>query len=352
MSEYDINQLYKRFSSLDVSPQFDGYSGVEIIISDDTAVFSGSRNGRVITITNPWGTQEQADNILASIAGFQYQPYVATDALLNPAAELGDGVMLNGLYSGIYKISRNYTPIMNTDIEAPQDEEIDHEYPWESKENRDIDRRFMAVEAEFAIQSDEISAKVSQTGGESSSFGWDLLSDHFSLYSGNNEVFRVDSTGATVKGIITATGGKIGNFNIGSQAIWHTISAFNNPDGYSSGVYLGTDGIRLGQNFTVNSQGNVSANNMTISGTLNVGGALISAASLRQGASYGSSYGSATYYGTTSYPTYFTCGSIFVKTSAVLTSVGIAGSLTFKAYEAKWQTLNIGGTYYTVLVGT
>lgn len=370
LSDFSSIALQKRYMTLDVAEPFNAYSGVEIIIDDETSVFAGSTNGRVLTINNPWGTQQMAENILEKLRGFTYQPYTATGALLDPAAELGDGVSLNGYYSGIFKMSKNYSSLMATEISAPQDEEIDHEYPFESKANRDIKRKFMAVESEFAIQSSEISAKVSQTGGDTSSFGWNLLSDHFSLFSGNTEVFRVDSSGATVSGVIRATSGQIGNFNIGTNAIWNNISSLYNPGGLSSGVYLGTDGIRLGNGFIATNSGNVTmnnltANNATLNGTLTVGGAYISADTLRQGAQtaysnsgywsggagYGYGYGNATAYGTATYPSYFTCGSLWVKSSATMSSVGISGSLQYKSRTASWQTLNIGGSYYTVLVG-
>jgi len=294
LSDYASIALQKRYMEMDVAEPFQSYSGVEIVVDDETTYFAGSTNGRVITIENPWGTQQMAENILSRLRGFTYQPYTATGALLNPAAELGDGISLNGYYSGIFKIEKSFSSLMASDIAAPQDEEIDHEYPYESRENRKITRKFMAVESEFRLQSNEIAAKVSQTGGNNSSFGWNLLSDHFSLFSGNTEVFRVDRNGATVKGVITATSGKIGNFNIGSSAIWNNISSFSNPGGLSSGVYLGTDGIRLGQNFTVNSSGYVTANSMTLTGTLTIGGQTITANALRSGAQ--SAYNNASYW--------------------------------------------------------
>ena len=117
----------KEVSTLDVSPEFDVYSGVEIIVSEDTTYFAGTDTGRILTINNPWGTQAQAQAILAALQekGFQYQPYTASGAILNPAAELGDGITISDTYSGIYKMSRSYSPLMAADLEAPQEEEIE-----------------------------------------------------------------------------------------------------------------------------------------------------------------------------------------------------------------------------------
>lgn len=309
MSNYVNVPLGKQIESMDFSPEFDAYSGVEIIIDDETSIFSGNRSGRVLSFSNPFGTKAQADNILASLksTGFQYQPFTATGALLNPAAEIGDGVTINGIYSGIYKLSRQYNALSPSDIEAPQDEELDHEYPYEPREERVFRREISEAQAQITLNQNaitaevtrakqeegslssritqnatSINAKVSQTGGNNSSFGWSLLSTKFSLYAGNKEVFKVTSSGAEIQGKITATSGAIGGFTIGSSSIYNGMTTLNST---SNGVYVGTNGISVGGgNFKVTSSGAVSAKNMTLTGTLNIGGTNIKAADLRSGA--------------------------------------------------------------------
>ena len=114
LSDFANNPVGKQIEDMDVSPQFAPYSGVEIITGENTSVFAGSRSGRVLTITNEWGTQTQAQNILNALTatGFQYQPFSASGAILNPAAEVGDGITANGVYSGIYKLSKSFLPLM------------------------------------------------------------------------------------------------------------------------------------------------------------------------------------------------------------------------------------------------
>lgn len=260
---------------MDISPVFRPYSGVEIIVSEDTAYFAGDRSGRVLQIENPWGTQAQANNILASLvqSGFQYQPYTANNALVNPAAELGDAVTVNGTYSGIYKMSRNYSSLMAADIEAPQDEAIDHEFPYEPKQDRIYKREIADAQAQIRINHDSIvsevsrataaegtlrssisqnataiNAKVSQTGGNNSSFGWSLTSSAFDLYSGGTRVFRCTSSGVEINGKITAKSGYIGDgasgFTIGSKFIRNGMTSLS--DTSHNGIYIGTDGIAMG----------------------------------------------------------------------------------------------------------
>lgn len=307
LSNYFVNvPLGKQVESMDTSPQFQPYSGVEIIINEDESIFVGDRSGRVLSIENPWGTREQAENILASLysTGFQYQPYTASGAILNPAAEIGDGLTVNGLYSGIYRMTRNYSPLMAAEIGAPQDEELDHEYPYEPKQDRVYRREIAdarasigltqdaitaevlrATEAEGTLSSlvtqtaQSINAKVSQTGGNNSSFGWSLLSNKFSLFAGNKEVFKCTSGGVEIQGKITATSGEIGGFTIGSSSIYKGTSSLSSS---TKGVYVGTNGIRIvgsSGSFTANASGSV-----TMTGTLSIGGTNITAAALRSGA--------------------------------------------------------------------
>lgn len=297
----DRINLVNRVETLDISPQFSSYSKVRILVGqnddgEDVVYEAGNDYGRTLEIENPFGTQAMANRILQKLRGYQYQPYRADGALLDPAAEIGDGVSTKGIYGGIYNRTRDFSRLMKANIEAPHDEEIDHEYKYETSQERKYKRQFGDVRATLSIESNritaevaqrqadsaefrsqlsvqatQIAARVTQTGGSQSSFGWSLLSNEFGLYAGNTKVAWVNSSGAHVKGEITATSGKIGNFNIGSRAIWNNISQFRGTQ--TTGVYLGTDGIQLGQRFFVDPYGNVTANNLTINGgSIKLGG--------------------------------------------------------------------------------
>ena len=265
MSNFVRVPLGKQAADLDVTPQFQPYSGVEIITGDKTSVFYGSRTNRVLTIENEWGTKTQAKNILAALTatGFRYQPFTATGAVMNPAAEIGDGITINGMYSGIYKLAKRYAPLILADVEAPQDEELNHEYPFETKQTREYQRAIAETLTQITQSNEQIQALASRTtkneqdissltvttnkikaevvsksGGSEASFGWDLTSKSWTLYATGQEVFKATKNGITVGG----------------------------------------------GNFKVTKDGNVSANNMTLTGTLTIGGADITAATLRSGA--------------------------------------------------------------------
>ena len=431
--------LGKEVSSLDVSPQFEAYSGVEIIVDENTSYFAGNRNGRVLTIQNEWGTQAQANAILADLQakGFQYQPYTADGAILNPAAEIGDGVTISDTYSGIYTISKKFGKLMKSDISAPQDEEVDHEFPYEPKQDRVYKRELSEARASIAINAssivaevsrasaaegnlssritqtansltseisarksadtslstritqtansistevsrataaegtlrssitqnaNSITAKVDKTGGSSSSFAWELSASSWLLKSNGSTVFKVDRNGAEVKGKITATSGLIGGFTIGSSSLYNGM---NNINATNNGVYVGTDGIAVGGGrFRVTSGGAVSASNMTLSGTLTIGGQQITANDLRLGAQRANS-GYSTWNGTTSTVNNngsywsggaacgYTADRIFSGTQTATymkATYSTFGQMTFAGYDVRWSYVKCGDNIYRYLL--
>lgn len=316
----DSVNILRSMESFDKAEQFDGFSKVVIIVSDEIEYSSGDDTGRTLTLNCPWGTQEIADNILQSIKGFQYQPMTANGALIDPSAEIGDGISANGIYSGIYSLGVKFNSNLPSDISAPSDEEIDEEFPYKSSQERKIERQNKEVRASLSIQADRITqevmerqnqvgelratlnvqaqkieAKVSKEGGDASSFGWKLTATGWSVYGNGREKFRVDKDGAYVNGEIRATTGKIGNWDINSNSLSYNGQTWGGTN--TTGAYIGQSGIQLGKNFKVDMQGNLTATGGTFDGTVKcrslvVDGQTISPSSVRNGIGGGNSYAS------------------------------------------------------------
>lgn len=346
----DVVSLGRRVTEINVSPQFDNYSKVIIHVSDETTYESGNDTGRTLEIDNPFGTQAMADNILQSLTGYQYQPSDVTGALLDPAAEMGDAVNARGTYFGIYARERTFGRLMKADVSAPYDEEINHEYQFESPERREFKRSIEDVKASLIIANDRIDASVAQTGGDNSSFGWSLTSTGHKWYANGNEVMAVTASGLKVTGEVQATTGKIGGFNITASSLWNNLSSFGGSQ--SSGVYIGTNGIQLGQRFKVDTSGNVTATRLTVD-TLYIGGSAVSASTLnsrtnsaynwtsnngsycRSGAGYGYNYNNATSSSSGSYPSYFRASTLYASSE-----------LLVQGYSARWSYAKFGDNVY------
>lgn len=155
----DSVNVLNRASALDTAPTLSAFTGVKLWLDDTNFVFSGNENGRVLEADFPWATQEIAGNVLASIVGFEYQPFSAQNALLNPAAELGDGVSVGGVYSVLASCDTNFNAMCASNISAPSDEEIDHEYHYTIHEKR-MERRVAGMTSELRVMSDRIEGVV------------------------------------------------------------------------------------------------------------------------------------------------------------------------------------------------
>lgn len=294
----------RRMQSFESAPQFEPYSRVEIIVSEDLSYTAGTDTGRTLTIENPWGTQTMADNILAKIKNFGYKPYTADGALLDPSAELGDGITANDLYSGIYAIETQYGKLLRAKVSAPAEDELESEYPYTSRSERRVQRKLTGLTTKTAelkltvngisatvssitgkggtletMQSaidqnaTEITAKVSHTkeGGDTeNSFGWTLTEDSWTIKANGTNVLTVNGQGMEIEGKITAkAGGTIGGFYIGANSLSYNKHTFGSTNQY--GVYLGPDGIQLGNAFKVSSDGSLVATNGTFTGNVYAG---------------------------------------------------------------------------------
>ncbi len=311
----------KQIRDFKASPQFDGYSKVVITVSEEVAYSAGTDIGRTLTLVCPWGTQEMAENILTSIRGYRYQPYTASGVLLDPAAELGDGVTIQNVYGGIFSQDTRFGGMTVSDISAPTEEEIDHEYPYIPQQERRVTKRLYQLSSEMKIQAGlisaevserksateqlqsalqlqagEISAKVSKTGGDASSFGWILADDSWTIKSNGSDVLKATKSGVEVTGKITATSGKIGGFDIAANYLSYNNQKWGGTN--TQGIYIGPEGIQLGKNFKVDNAGNLIAASGTFSGSVKAGQILygegngtLPGAALSAGSIYGGSKG-------------------------------------------------------------
>jgi hypothetical protein len=156
----DVINLGQRVSSVDVSPQFQPYSKVIIHVDEDSAIEVGNDTGRTLEFDNPFGTRAMAQNILNKLRGFQYQPYQADGAFLDPSAEIGDAIGTATSYGGLYTRSRKFGRLMKADISAPHDEEINHEFKYESPQERQFTRVTGEIKASIILTNNMIQSEV------------------------------------------------------------------------------------------------------------------------------------------------------------------------------------------------
>lgn len=159
--------LQQSAKTIDESPAFLPIGKVKIVVgenSDGVPIVheAGEEAGwRTLEIHNPWGTQQIANDILAKVGGYAYKPYRAEGAIMNPVAELGDAVNIGEVYSVLADVETTFSPIMSSNIGAPDDSAIEHEYPYEPSENREISRKIAGATASLTVKIGEIEGSLS-----------------------------------------------------------------------------------------------------------------------------------------------------------------------------------------------
>ena len=130
-------------------------SSVTLQVDGDNVVSAGAYSGTDLYAICPYATQEMATAILAMAQGYQYQAFSADSANLDPAAELGDGVSVDGIYGVISAIRDSGDGYPG--ISAPGEVELEDEYPYRSSAQR-----------EFASDVDSLRAFITKSLGEMS----------------------------------------------------------------------------------------------------------------------------------------------------------------------------------------
>ena len=132
----------------------------------DVVGVSGSDTGRTLTALNPDGTNAMAAAILAKVSGYKHIGYEGSEALLDPAVELGDAVTVDGLYVPLIALDMTFDPMLAPDISAPDADEIDDEYPYKSPTQRQIERNMAKARSLITKTSEEIMLKVEGIDGK------------------------------------------------------------------------------------------------------------------------------------------------------------------------------------------
>lgn len=144
-------------------------SGIELMVDDKNMYFAGNDTGYVMTIDCPYGTQEMANDLLAKAKGFEYQGFTAEQVILPPETELGDGVTVAGIYGMVARRSFKFTPGMTSNIEAPRELEVQHEYKYSSPQQRKTERQIAETRSTLTKTAEEITLRVNGINDEVSS---------------------------------------------------------------------------------------------------------------------------------------------------------------------------------------
>lgn len=139
-------------------------SRVTLLVDDENSLTAGDDTGMEVIASCPHATQPMVNALLQTMKGYQYQAYEAGAANIDPAAELGDGVTVGGIYSPLSKLSddgRGYAG-----ISSPGEAEMEDEYPSGGYIAQEFNRKIAETRSIITKTSEAIMLKVEGIDGK------------------------------------------------------------------------------------------------------------------------------------------------------------------------------------------
>ena len=246
----DVLYLGLKAKQLEDSPEYQPISCVKLTIGGEDSNGNpivctvGNQTGRTIETNNPliWDKTvgyTVAQNILSAVQGYAYRPYTADGALLNPVAEIGDAVEVGDVFSVIADVETTFSPLMTASVCAPVGSDIDHEYPYESSENRELMQQIQGLKTSFIVENGRIAAEISDVQETASGLSTKITDLEITV-NGINAYTEND--------IKTIAGQEINSwasFNFTPENISSQVSSYFDASGTAAGYYedlTGPDG--------------------------------------------------------------------------------------------------------------
>ena len=195
-------------------------SRVTLLVDDENSLTAGDDTGMEVIASCPHATQPMVNALLQTMKGYQYQAYEAGAANIDPAAELGDGVTVGGIYSPLSKLSddgRGYAG-----ISSPGEAEMEDEYPAEGYIVQEFNRKIAETRSIITKTSEEIMLKVEGIDGKYTEVKTTLAGLTVTDASGTTKIngssIKTDNlyvAAANITGALTANQIQTGSIRVG-----------------------------------------------------------------------------------------------------------------------------------------
>lgn len=156
------------YAAMDISvgQKTSPYSKIVLVNAEGTRFESGTDDGITLTADMPWANQAMADSLLPKFSGRKYQSYTARDSFISPDASLGEMVKVAGVKSAILNMRTEFGKQMSSTVSAPGEEELDHEFEYVTKVDRDVQRQRSVFGGALAKVKEETDAKILENYNE------------------------------------------------------------------------------------------------------------------------------------------------------------------------------------------
>ena len=183
-------------------------SRVTLRVDDENVFTAGDDTGLEITASCPHATQEMVNALLTQLQGYQYQSFTADAVNLDPAAELGDGITVSGIYSTLSQLNDDGNGF--PDISAPGEVALEEEYPSAGPMEQEFNQKLAQTRSLISKTSEEILLKVeNELDGLSASIDVKLEGITSQVSGLDGRVTTVEQTANGLTTTITGLDGKV-----------------------------------------------------------------------------------------------------------------------------------------------
>lgn len=143
-------------------------SKVTMTDEEGNSYSQGDDSGFEITVDNcPYSCQGICNDLYSMLHGIEYEPFTATDAVFDPATELGDQVKIGDqVHSSIYSMEATLDIGYANTISAPTNTEATRQYPYLTNRDKNRDKVFLEMSADYGgvAMSADAGLVVTKTG--------------------------------------------------------------------------------------------------------------------------------------------------------------------------------------------
>jgi len=145
----DVSYLGMEVTEFSVGMNLSEITGVQLETESGVISSAGTSEGYVIKALCNFSDSNIVNVTLPKVSGFVYKPFKAKGAYLDPAAEVGDLVFINGGFYQICSAEWNISAEIMANIGANYEEEVDHEYTVQSESAKTLKK---ALQGQAALE--------------------------------------------------------------------------------------------------------------------------------------------------------------------------------------------------------
>lgn len=239
-------------------------SKITIALDSDHVYSYGDNTGfeLIVSESNPYASDALAQLLYSRVNGIEYSPFEITNAVYDPATELGDWIVAGAVYGVLYNDKRTLDVGFYADISAPGRDELEDEYPYRSFTQK-TEYQIESAQKEISVTKSEINQRIDGIV-LSVSNTYETKTDSNSKYSTLN---------LSLENLTAEVGRKVGNDEIRSKFALDpsniTLSAGTDSSGNPTGTITFNAGTMIvnGNNFSVDRYGHLECIGATLNGT-------------------------------------------------------------------------------------